>query len=165
MKVLEEKLAKTLYECALHVKRIHYAVGNIDNKLPITVENYELFSDRDVEHVDQFLFRFAKLQDAMGERLFPTVLLLLEENINNKAFIDILNRLEKLGLVDKNHWVLLRKIRNSVSHEYGFNVVEVVESLNAIYKASAELIEVYKKILNYCGNRFGIKPQESSGLR
>jgi hypothetical protein len=52
-------------------------------------------SDDEVEHVDQFLFRFAKLQDAIGQKLFKTILLFLREDIEEKPFIDILNLKEK----------------------------------------------------------------------
>jgi len=31
--------------------------------------------------MDQYLFRFAKLQDAMGTKLFKNILMSLEENI------------------------------------------------------------------------------------
>ncbi len=106
------------------------------------------------EHIDQFLFRFSKLQDVMGEKLFPTVLMLLAEDIKRKSFIDILNRLEALGLLDANGWLCLRKIRNSVVDEYGFNVVDMVESLNAIYQSCASLLNIYDGIHAFCLQRF-----------
>ena len=154
MNALQDKLIKVLYECDQHKKRIHYAYGNMKQKLPFLPEHYECFSDAEIEHVDQFLFRFAKLQDVMGEKLFVTVLLLLEENVKHKSFIDILNRMEVLGLLNRDDWLRLRKIRNSVAHEYGFNVVDMVESLNAIYDSHGKLLEIYEFILQYCQEHF-----------
>lgn len=82
--------------------------------IPVTFEFLQApkvrLTDDEIEHIDQFLFRFAKLQDAMGEKLFMLILeFLKEEHTRAKPFIDILNRLEQLGLLDdKNVWLELR---------------------------------------------------------
>jgi hypothetical protein len=93
------------------------------------------------------LFRFAKLQDAMGEKLFLLILeFLKEENTRNKPFIDILNRLEQLGLLDdKNIWLELRKIRNNIAHQYEDEPEQTAEALNAIYASKAILVKIYTK--------------------
>ncbi len=154
MNPLQDKMIKILYECDQHKKRINYAYSNMKHKLPFDVVNYEKFRDEEIEHIDQFLFRFAKLQDVMGEKLFPTVLMLLAEDVKRQSFIDILNKLEALGLLYTDNWLRLRKIRNSVAHEYGFNVVDMVDSLNAIYESCVDLIDVYDRITSFCREKF-----------
>ena len=154
MTPLQDKLKKLLYECAIHKKRIVYAYNKIKNSLPFSVDTYKHLSDEAIEHIDQFLFRFSKLQDVMGDKLFVTTLLLLEENIKEKPFIDMLNRMESLGLLYRDDWLLLRKIRNSVAHEYGFNVADMVESLNAIYNSCNKLLKVHDNIARYCTEKF-----------
>ena len=58
--------------------------------MPLGVENYENLTDDEVEHIDQFLFRFAELQDTIGDKLFGTLLIILqEENIKNSLILDI----------------------------------------------------------------------------
>lgn len=151
---LQDKLVKILYECNQHKKRIDYAYNNMKHRLPFDAENYEQFQDEEIEHIDQFLFRFSKLQDVMGEKLFPTILSLLAEDVKRKSFIDILNRLEALELLETDNWLRLRKIRNSVAHEYGFNVVDMVESLNAIYQSCANLLDIYDVLYAFCLRRF-----------
>ena len=49
---------------------------------------------------DQILFRFMKLQDALGERLLPATLALLREPFEEWSMRDRLDRLEKLGFLD-----------------------------------------------------------------
>ena len=69
--------------------------------------------------LDQFSTRFGKLQDAMGAKLFPAVLELTKEQGELKAFIDKLNRLEKIGAIQSaDDWLLLREVRNTFSHDY-----------------------------------------------
>ena len=99
-----------------------------------------------LEHIDQFLFRFSKLQDAMGEKLFVSMLeFLQEENPKSKPFIDTLNRLEQIGLLeDKNTWLELRKISNNIAHQYEDEPKQASEALNAIYAVKPTLESIYQ---------------------
>ena len=90
----------------------------------------------------------------MGEKIFPSILILSKENVENKTFIDILNRLEELEILDKNRWLRLREARNEIAHEYSFNTDEVVDSIESIFYKSDELIEIYNDTLSFCKNKF-----------
>jgi hypothetical protein len=68
--------------------------------------------------LDQLLFRFTKLQDALGQRLVPATLAALSEPFEEWSMIDRLNRLEKLGYLEVDAWLRWRKIRNRLAHEY-----------------------------------------------
>lgn len=107
-------------------------------------------TDDEVAHIDQYLYRFSKLQDVIGERLFVLVLeFLKEENIKSKPFIDILNRLEQLELLeDKNVWLKLRKIRNIIAHQYEDEPEQASVALNAIYGAKPTLEKIYLALKN-----------------
>ncbi len=135
MKEIEQKLIFILYECNQHKKMIEASYSKLEQHLPLSVQTYKKFTTDEIGYIDQFLFRFSKLQDTMGEKLFSSILFLLGEDFSKKPFIDILNRLEKIELVYKNEWLNLRKIRNDVEHEYSFNIKELVDSLNDILKA------------------------------
>ena len=80
--------------------------------------------------------------------------LFLRAEVKKKTFIDIHNRLEELEIVDKAEWLKLREIRNDIAHEYSFNTDEVVDSIVAIYKASEDLMSIYKTTGDFCKNRF-----------
>lgn len=67
---------------------------------------------------DQILFRFIKLQDAMGERLIPGTLGHLMEPFEDWPMRDRLDRLEKLGYVEVEAWLRWRELRNRLAHEY-----------------------------------------------
>jgi hypothetical protein len=90
----------------------------------------------------------------MGEKLFGTILLLLGEDFSKKPFIDMLNRLEKLELLDKQEWMNLRIIRNNVAHEYSYNVSELVDSLNDIFQVKDRLLLFYDTFYSYCKTKF-----------
>lgn len=154
MNELEEKLIMVLYECNQHKKMINNAYGHIEKYLPLNKEKYINFSLEQVGFIDQFLFRFSKLQDSMGEKLFGTMLFLLGKDFSKKPFIDMLNRLEKLELLDKQEWMDLRTIRNNVAHESSFNVDELTDSLNDIFNVKGKLLLIYDTFYNYCKDKF-----------
>ena len=86
----------------------------------------------------------------IGEKLFVLVLeFLKEENIKSKPFIDILNRLEQLELLeDKNVWLVLRKIRNTIAHQYEDEPEQASVALNDIYGAQPTLENIYLALKN-----------------
>jgi hypothetical protein len=98
--------------------------------MPLNRHTYEELDDMQTAWCDQFLFRFSKLQDTMGDKIFALVLEMSGEDIKRMTFIDRLHRLEELGVLEKERWMVLRQERNEIAHEYRFNIEEVTESLN-----------------------------------
>jgi hypothetical protein len=142
------RIEKLIAECDKHLKRINGAYSKMSVFMPLDIKKYQQLTEDEIEHIDQFQFRFAKLQDAIGEKLFILLLdFLKEENSRNKPFIDILNRLEQLGLLeDKNIWLELRKIRNTIAHQYEDEPQQAAEGPNAIYVSKEVLEDIYTVI-------------------
>src|SRR3989337_1047363 len=108
--IIREKISLLVeLENALGEQKIDVVINNRTKRKPID----------EIEHIDQMVYRFSKLQDSIGERLFKSLLMFLEEDVTNKPFLDILNRLEQLEILpSKDEWLKLRKVRNELSHEY-----------------------------------------------
>jgi hypothetical protein len=71
----------------------------------------------------------------------------LAEPTNDKAFIDILNRLEKLGIIDSAFsWIQIRKIRDDIAHEYPASLFERIEGINLLF----EKLEMLELIIERC---------------
>jgi uncharacterized protein YutE (UPF0331/DUF86 family) len=74
-------------------------------------------------------------QDILGDKLFPLWLELVGEK--QKTFLDDLNRLEKLGIIDSvDTWLQLRGLKNKMVHEY----IESLEVLASSLNQAAEYI-------------------------
>jgi len=146
--MIKLRTEKLISECDKHVQRMSYAYTKMALFMPLDPSRYQALSDDEVEHIDQFLFRFSKLQDAMGEKLFVSMLeFLQEENPKSKPFIDTLNRLEQIGLLeDKNTWLELRKLSNNIAHQYEDEPKQASEALNAIYAVKPILESIYQLI-------------------
>ena len=106
---------------------------------------------QDVEHdvalqrlTDQILFRFMKLQDAMGERLIPATLAALREPFEDWPMRDRLDRLEKLGYLDVEQWLRWREVRNRLAHEYPDAPQVRQAALLAAIAAAGELSDRYR---------------------
>jgi hypothetical protein len=72
-----------------------------------------------IRTIDQFVLRFIKLQDTLGEhvlRAFASEV--LAEPVNDLPLIDVLARLERYGVLDAAQWARWRSLRNSLTHEY-----------------------------------------------
>ncbi len=146
-KELNERLHQIFDICALHLMRMDFARSRVRPFLPLNSDNYYDLDDITIGLLDQFIFRFSKLQDIMGSRLFPSILELLAEPVAEKAFIDILNRLEKLEIIESAlQWIELRKIRNDISHEYPASLTERIEGINILF----DNMNILKHIIEKC---------------
>lgn len=151
-----DSFTKKLYECDTHIQKIHDAKSYLQNIMPLTISRYLIIDTIQSSFIDQLNFRFSKLQDTIGESILKGILILLEEDVEKKTFLDVLNRLEKLDIIEKDRWLLLREVRNNIAHEYSFNQDEVVDNINLIYDKSDELISIYNDINKYLKNNENI---------
>lgn len=148
--ILKSKIEKIFVECDKHLLRVNKAYAKIRIILPLDENKYENLNDDEVEHIDQYLFRFAKLQDAMGTKLFKYILMFLDEHVEGMPFVDVLNRMEKLSLLeDANIWRKLRDIRNELSHQYDDDAEEMAIILNHIFEKKEVIEDIYFHIKNY----------------
>lgn len=151
---LNEKLTETLAICDLHHQRMMFAWGNIKKYFPLTELKYSQITPIELALLDQLIYRFSKLQDSMGARLFKQLLQALEEDITGLPFIDILNKLEKLNLLDDaKDWIALRQTRNAVSHEYPFLKEVQIAALNLLPDEVEKLAAIWLKLKAYALER------------
>lgn len=152
--LIVEKLEKIFYECDKHLLRIEQASDNLESTMPLNEKKYLDLTNEKVQALDQFLFRFAKLQDAMGQKLFKNILLYLGESIEGKPFIDILNLMEKLYLIDNiTAWRELREDRNELAHNYEDEPEIMSATINNLYNKKGILKDIYLKIKEFYETR------------
>jgi len=156
----QEILKERLFESSLHKKRLKSALHKIQFIMPLDGEKYKELDDIFISILDQMLFRFTKLQDTLGEKVFPLILILLEEPVKKMSFIDRLNRLEELEILDKSEWVSLRANRNEIAHEYSYNEEDMVENITFIYEKSSDLMAIYDRLSDYCYRKFTIEIED-----
>ncbi len=109
----------------------------------LTPDDYTHLNKDDRRLLDQFAYRYTRLQDDMGARLMPAVLKVLGEDISPMSAIDRFTRLEQLGwLKSADEWLSLRQLRNQFSHDYPDSLTERFERLQAAIQAAQKLLMV-----------------------
>jgi len=139
------KLQKYLNECDKHLQRIEEAYADIKEILPLSVQKYENLSKDEVRDIDQYLYRFSKLQDTLGQKIFKLVLNIYEPMDEAIPFIDLLNKLEKLGFLNNaKEWINLREVRNKIAHQYDDEPYEMTQAINNILNQKEILKDIYQ---------------------
>ena len=144
------KLIETLAICDLHHQRMMFAYRSIETYFPLTENIFSQISPIELALFDQLIYRFSKLQDSMGARLFKQLLELLEEDISGLPFLDILYKMEKLNMIGSaKDWITLRQTRNTVSHEYPFYKEIQIEELNLLPEEVEKLAGIWLNLKEF----------------
>ena len=130
-------------ECERHIYHLFYAMLSIRTFMPLTEKSYINLTDEEIQDIDQFILRYTKLQDTMGNRLFPAILNYLNEQFEERPMLDKLNRLEKLGYIDNvENWQVIRNIRNKFAHDYPDDPDKNVAHLNVALESISVLYSI-----------------------
>lgn len=128
--------------CQGHADALSEALQDMQLRA-LNVDDYTHLSKDDRRLLDQFAYRYTRLQDDMGARLMPAVLKALGEDIAPMAAIDRFARLEQLGwLQSADDWLTLRQVRNQFAHDYPDSAAERFERLQAAIQAALQLLVV-----------------------
>lgn len=108
-------------------------------------ENFEK-----IKTIDTFIYRFIKLQDIMGEKLFKVFLDEIGEYKDSMSLLDILDKLEKFEVIDESiKWMEYRKLRNKLTHEYPNNEQDIIDGIILSIEVFDEIENIIEKIVNY----------------
>jgi hypothetical protein len=142
--------------CNKHLLRMQFAYSKIQHLFPLTTTTYADLPDETLSFFDQLIFRFTKLQDTMGSKLFRFTLESLAEDGRELPLLDMLARAEQLGILSSaEDWLALRKIRNELTHEYPFDSEDLVEALNQLHQNYQLLVSIWEFTDTFLKKRFG----------
>jgi hypothetical protein len=155
---IQDKLIEAVQLCNIHIERMRFAWSKVEKHFPLESEKYMNLQPEELSFFDQLIFRFAKLQDTMGGRLFPAILENLGEEVRELPFIDRLAKLEELNIIPSaDDWLLLRETRNIVTHEYPAITDEVIKGLNLLAEHYHLIMDIWEQLSNYINKRFEIE--------
>ena len=144
------KLRAAMMECELHAEVLADAIQELEN-IRFTEESVVAIPRQMRRLLDQVAYRFAKLQDTLGERCLPGLLFLAEEPLAaNATFAEKLQRLERLGAISEaESWRYLREVRNQIAHEYIDQPQLKAASLNLFLASTQKLLAEWKRVQTY----------------
>ena len=150
--IQDPKLRLRLQFLSRVVRRECFHLAGTDQRLfdkPFSAERAkQLDSDPEqAERVEAFVGRLGRLQDTIGGKLLPLILIALGET--PATMIDNLDRAERLDLIKStDDWLTMRKLRNQMVHEYVEDPEILSNALQAGHGYTATLISTANRMLD-----------------
>ena len=118
--------------------------------LTMDLSNDPFANIENIKTIDGFIYRFSKIQDMMGEKLFPAYLTVIEEYNPSMPLIDILNKLAKFKIINsENDWKYFRKLRNILTHECPDNEDDLIQGIKEALLVYPKVKAIYQTIKTY----------------
>lgn len=141
-----KKLELHLEESNIHISRLLDVLNILEMIYPLNEQKLENISLENRDKLDVLAFRFSKLQDLLGTKIFREYLMVLQYPVEDKNFLELLKELEKEKIVDIDKWSEFRGVRNSISHDYPFEEDEKLDAINYLIKNVKYLINITENI-------------------
>ena len=111
----------------------------------------DIFNDFEkIKVIDTFIYRFIKLQDIMGDKLFKIFLNEIGEYRDSMSLLDVLDKLEKFHIINGAYsWMEYRKLRNKLTHEYPNSEKDIIDGIFLAIDAFNEIEEILFNIIEY----------------
>jgi len=140
------RLKAYILEANVHVERLKEILKALEELYPLSVDRYSNLSLAEKNLLDSLAFRFSKLQDLIGSKIFREYLKEVGFVTEGKTFLELLREIENEGIIDIDTWSDFRKMRNLIAHDYPEEVEKKVEAINYLTENAPILIEVVRKI-------------------
>lgn len=152
----EDLFFHNLEICKRLANNLKFSFKKINYISPFNKENLENITEDNKQLIDAFLFRFGKLQDLLGDKMFRLILVLETEHVG--SMLDIINKMEKFYIIDSaDEWVSIRKARNDATHDYDLKSEKIAEKLNEIITFVAKLFQILERVEEYAKNKLKVK--------
>ena len=128
-------LSRVVKKECYHLKRTTERLFEVE----FSIEKAKLLdSDDDLsEQVEAFSSRFARLQDTLGDKLLPQLLMALGEKYSTA--VNNFDKAERLGWIpSSDKWQMARQLRNQMVHEY----IEDLQILTSAIKSAQNFVPI-----------------------
>ena len=146
-----------LDQCEKHAERLEVAQKDLQILGAFDAARLTTPTKEDADRVELVLFGYVRLQDAIGGRLFPALLEAGGELSVESGFVDRLNQLERLGIIQSTEsWMELRAIRNQITQDYPEPEVRH-QILNQALETISELQQTVVAAMHYAAEKLQLR--------
>jgi len=142
--MIEQRLEVYFREAKKHIELIEDAKDVIN----IPIGDYENLPNLEKFAINALIFRFSKLQDLIGSKIFRTFLEYNKFDTQDKSFLELLKEIEKEGIVNIDIWDELRKLRNNIAHEYPGEEEEAIAAMELLIGKIPLLLNIIKTLMD-----------------
>lgn len=142
-----------------HLQRMReylaHSVQRCEQIFPIS--NWHTLSLEQHETLAAFRVRFSEFQEHLGKTMRAVA---IEEEVEVERFGSVLVFMEKLGVIESvERWKIIRELRNAVNHEYEEDADRLTQFFMEMINATPELFACHQKLLGFCREAYGVKPE------
>lgn len=142
-----------------HLQRMReylaHSVQRCEQIFPIS--NWRTLSLEQHETLAAFRVRFSEFQEHLGKIMRAIA---IEEEVEVERFGSVLAFMEKLGVLESvERWKIIRELRNAVNHEYEEDADRLTQFFMGMINATPELFVCHQKLLDFCREAYGVKPE------
>ncbi|MBP6985263.1 MAG: hypothetical protein KBB83_01575 [Alphaproteobacteria bacterium] len=138
------KLQAIMDECDFHVRQLDRAHKHLLPNFPLDHDRLHLLLGTEMHYLDQMVYRFSRLQDSLGAKLFPLLAEAFIPSQEKLTFIDMLNLLEKNEILpNAKLWREMRDFRNHLTQEYPENPDLMINNLNQAPTYVKNLLDIW----------------------
>lgn len=143
---IKKRLELYLKEAFIHIQRLEDVLEPLNKIYPLDSDKYEILEDDYKDKLDVLAFRFSKLQDLLGSKIFRAYLESAGFVVEEKSFNELLKELEKEKILDIDLWSEFRGVRNAIAHDYPYDHTQKIEAINYLIANVKKLINITKNI-------------------
>jgi hypothetical protein len=143
---IKKRLELYLKEAFIHIQRLEDVLEPLNKIYPLDSDKYEILEDDYKDKLDVLAFRFSKLQDLLGSKIFRAYLESAGFVVEEKSFNELLKELEKEKILDIDLWSEFRGVRNAIAHDYPYDHTQKIEAINYLIANVKKLIYITKNI-------------------
>jgi hypothetical protein len=143
---INQRLSIHIKEAYVHIERINDIFKNLQTLYPLDNSKLGILDLNQKDILDVLAFRFSKLQDLLGSKIFREYLIVVQYPIEDKSFLELLKELEKEGILDIDIWSQFRATRNSIAHDYPYDTDDKIDAINYLIENIEYLFDITKKI-------------------
>jgi len=155
-------LVDSLETIKLHFKRANVTYSEII-EINLTLDVFD--DDNIVKAVDAFIYRFIKIQDFMGGKLFKDILVFFGDYKDNMTLVDVIDKLEKYGIeINSDNWIENRGLRNKLTHEYPNNEEELLVGIELAIKYFEKMNKIMKSINEFLDKKKNKKDMKNGEI-
>lgn len=130
-------------EANIHVERLNEVLNVLKGGYSLNIDKYKKLSFMEKNLLDSLTFRFSKLQDLLGSRIFREYLEEISFITEEKTFLELLREIEKEGIIDIDTWSDFTRMRNLIAHDYPEDVEGKVEAINYLIENTPKNLKTY----------------------
>ena len=143
-------LVENISACGEKIKSLSYSTEKNKPLFPLSLESLNALNEDQKESIDALILRYSQCVAMIQDQIFRSILLALQEDVNDKSNRDKSLLMEKLGAIKSaDEFGVAAVLRNKFAHFYPEQSQNQLEKLNQVILEARFVIDTFSMINSY----------------